>query len=215
MFNLRLSQHWLFRSATGYWEDISNILALYNLGKYLEEFVQNGIFPSKMKWKRITSTAIWSQTKQEWAFRISYPEFDCFRIISPDFGYIKIWHFARRNPKSLDSCLSVAKMITYSARLNETCKKCNTYLGDTSLSEHLILECSETRQCIFRMMQRINDRHGARVVSFINSLNNATFVKMFLGVENTLLLQGFSEIYDDIMCTLYMCVHFLWLNYKN
>ena len=152
---------------------------------------------------------------EDWEKRISSHEYVRFRSIHSRLQLCDIWTYASGHPKYLSCCKSVARLISYTSRYNETCRTCTVYLTDTCLTDHIILDCpdlSSHRACFKRKISQV---FGHRVTRSLFELDRTAYVNCMLGVACPTLVDILKDRYDVFCKEAFVFCHSLWLHYKG
>ena len=215
LFLYRLFQYRHTPSIMGHSPDIVKILDVYLLRHYLETYLTTSEFPSKLQWKKIIKTAIWLKVKSDWYTRISVDEFSRFRSIHCQYGTSDIWFYSSSNIGYVNYCKTVAKLIAYTSRFNETCVKCNLPLSNICLTDHVLLDCYKFDLFRCRLSQRIQDVFGQPVLDCLYRLDRNTFVNTLIGVRCPALEILLCERYKAFFGCVFKYLHFAWLAYVS
>lgn len=107
----------LRRFQYGFVRDILNILSKYKLKTYLNNFLSDGIFPLKDKWKLIVNEAINRIQTEQWHIRINIDkDFRRFKLIHSEISVSRSLQAAKSSSEIYNSYL-VLKLITDSGPL--------------------------------------------------------------------------------------------------
>ena len=147
-FVLRLFQ---FRSKSiqrphGFIPEVTKSLEKYDLISYLNEFVDEGTFPSKMVWKKtVKSHVLDYETNAWWNRMLTSRDFELFRSAHSELTLSNIWRVAQLRPDSLSLMQFLAKQLCKVVEESDfECDKClclcrNELYHRVSLCRHSIV----------------------------------------------------------------------------
>ena len=127
---------------TGFIVEIDKILQKYQLSHILSSYLQDGVFPGKIAWKRMIKANVHETTKTAWHYRLSNPEFYRFKMLHCKFSPHWSWLFSQDNRRLLKLCISVIQLISCVSSLPHISSTCSNCQGEfTNLVDHCIHEC--------------------------------------------------------------------------
>jgi hypothetical protein len=127
----------------GFFPDIYKILCKFSLIHHLENYVNNGTFPSKFKWKSITNTAIHNfECQKKIALLKADKSLAVYLANSSDaLNPSPIWYLAKQCPYLLQDCRKTAYLLSrlLSVEFYQVCKFCNSLYKNGGI--HAMFEC--------------------------------------------------------------------------
>ncbi len=181
---------------TGFMQDISRILDKYELYTYLSQYISDGSFPDKDKWKNIVNQAVSSYSERLYLGQTENDkELTLFRTLKPCMlEPSRIWVIAQCMPKwSLElyqlAYVAVCWHIRYSVK---DCHSCEQYVDDGNIIVHAAFSCNFTEIARERMWDNISNRLEVTTSCFLHNLDPIDFVFIMLGAPLDILEYGIT-----------------------
>ena len=195
---------------TGFIPEVVRLLEKYSLSRYLDTFMCNSIFPSKISWKRHVRCEINNRELYQWHCRTSQPDFAHFRRIVPAFHFHYFWILSNRSPKVVNACKYAIQMIGCILDCDvQLCCKCN--LLYKNVVDHCISECTYLHSERVKLWDRIY-KLSPLVYTYLRSLDTMSLTSFLLGEVRPDFIPG------NDMCTFWSVVlpslHSIWIRYK-
>lgn len=140
------------------------VSAKYKLTDALNSLMESGTMMSRSAWKRLCETTVRAWHENMWRMmRMMYPRLDIFSEVVPNIETCVWWTVCKANPRMINSCKRVMKLITGESNLNahkgryvnktSSCMLCRQYVTETVT--HMIAECdalAEHRDSLWTLM---------------------------------------------------------------
>lgn len=111
----------------------------YNLGNYLDKYVEQGIFPSKLKWRSLVCNTVHKFEEQLWLLNVSNNRsMRRYMNIHKSLNYHILWHLVYLYPE-YRSALQLCIKVSSRSKFSRECTLCNKYAYD--YDSHVILHC--------------------------------------------------------------------------
>lgn len=130
----------------GFVPDILELVRKYNLIKFLSDFLETGIFPSKQIWSRTVKQHVYEIEEDLWHTRMeSDNDFNIFRMIHSKITPHKAWIIAKLFPELREKAKFLVDICCLIREDNELllCDKCGQFYNN--IFKHLLLSCDHTR----------------------------------------------------------------------
>ena len=142
IFNNRVLHFLNFDNQTnGFIPDIYRILQKHGLNNVLENYVSDGIFPTKFTWKRMLNASVLLPERRNSICAIT-SEFSILSPLFPDDNKpCTLWSISRNNPRLLLLCSKLMNMTSryVSRKFVSKCQKCDSLNND--IVQHLLCYC--------------------------------------------------------------------------
>ena len=213
-FLLRLLSFVNSNSDTGFVSDIAYILNKFNIYNVLEDYINYGVFPSKTIWKHCIDTKVSNYYIGKWNERTSTAQFVLYRQLQKRFAISPVWDYAKRNPNMLRVCFSIAQLIAYTAHTEcSQCTRCGCSDVRTSLTEHILINCTSVRSCTISFQNRTLLKFGGSVSNLLVPLEGNDFVAALFGL-NPIVDNELHGNYDNFYKHVALFLHSIWTCYK-
>ena len=174
----------------GFIPDVYRLFSKYGLSDFFTDYVKHYTFPTKVAWKRIVNSNIYTFENKELYQRMN-TDSDFCRFISVHSS-IKpgvVW----TSPKSstdLNNAYYVAKMLTCVPQdCAKICDKCAKTFTD--IIYHSIIECNSTSNLRDQFFDNIINSFDLNVYVTLDNMHGETFLETLFGKPS------FSEILDE------------------
>ena len=199
---------------TGFIVEIHRLLRKYQLDYILHAYLQDGIFPGKLAWKRLIKSKAHESARLSWFERVSGPEFVRFGALHHDFSPHWLWQFSKDNRKMLKPCISVVQLLSRASSLpflTTICNHCQKIY--VNLLDHCIHECIYLNRPRALLLQEIFYL-DVDVYMYLNRQDRQTQTNLLLGVMVPEFLQILSDRSDTFKRICISNLHKLWCIYK-
>ena len=130
--------------------DLINTCNLYGLSQYIEKFVTDGTFPSKLEWSKQVKLAVNRKQEQDWLENVqNRPELSRYRKIHSTLTEHRGLRLISNDSKRKYQYLILVKLSTIPIK-SAHCSLCDTVAAD--IIKHLIMNCKhllERRNIMF------------------------------------------------------------------
>ena len=203
IFNLRLNLFMLkgLKHQIGVIPDVIDIVKKYNLTHFINNYLQNAVFPSKhakYEWKRITSKSVIIYYDNERHVRvIADQEFDRFNSVHNSTSQLYIWKYAESADEIVCALSAIKLLVSVDQWSNreQTCKCCEQVAMD--IKRHVLTECHAFKQMEIDLLGIIHIRLGTLVYELLQQADSELFVRYILSV-NTLNSLNIDERWNVI-----------------
>ena len=199
---------------TGFIVEIHRLLRKYQLDYILHAYLQDGIFPGKLAWKRLIKSKAHESARLSWFERVSGPEFVRFGALHHDFSPHWLWQFSKDNRKMLKPCISVVQLLSRASSLpflTTICNHCQKIY--VNLLDHCIHECIYLNRPRALLLQEIFYL-DVDVYMYLNRQDRQTQTNLLLGVMVPEFLQILSDRSETFKRICISNLHKLWCIYK-
>lgn len=182
IFLFRLVSHFHHNVTKGFIKDILEILERYDLLQFIQQFIQDGLFPRKNLWKSTVNKAIMTYEQKNYADKLrSDPDLEHFFQIHPGIHEpSRIWKAAQLCPRWKVQLNSMAKVLTVSRENDLTlCEFCGKFFTD--IVAHIIIACDATQKEVEGLWNFISDDLPVEFGVLLYNVNDLDFISITLG----------------------------------
>ena len=216
LFLIRLASSSRLDLNGGYFKDIKNILAKYNLGNYLNTYVNTGIFPPSQSWKSIVKQSIKSNEELLWYQTSCNQDFENFTYVHPVLRESIIWHVCKNDYKMRFYCQNVIEMLSFFNRNSQEClcSCCGILYKD--VIRHCIFKCANNYAAIQIYVNQIRTSFGNHVFRLITAMPEYELLGVLLGAPcDSLDILLDDDSYIDLIKNSICLIGKLWNKFQT
>ena len=216
VFLQRLTAQFLFKQLKfGFIVDVIQILEDLSLSHVISNYINNGIFATKLSWKRQLI-----QTLEDRAIVLTDNDtdrlFSRFRSTQSEGKRCYLWELAQKFPHILPACKSIVKMIalTYSSYQPETiCSACGSFV--TEYVDHCLLWCPGNAHLRHKMWLGFWRQFDIELYIRLAGLANDTFLDVLFGRYDVIadIMNDINVQKEDFYC--YSMLHGSYMDRKT
>lgn len=182
---------WNNNAMTGFIPDIIKIVQEFDLFDYIADFLINGNFPSKRRWKDIVKSAVYGKDQNDWVDKINKKsELKFFLPCHPLIGtskWYELWYYSPSHSKKITDVIRLLcgsltvknDRFGNAGTLAATCSACGNNF--TNPIHHALLFCRKTEHARENWWLWITDHLPISISHIFNSLDDHSFIKTLLG----------------------------------
>ena len=172
----------------GFSPDIFRILNKYSISQVLNEYIQTGVFPSKVAWKNVVRSKINALHRDDMLIRINFSEL-VSRIVHLHSGLSSyphaFWILCREHPRYKNAHAAVRLIgLMLRGRWRSPCHKCGENV--VSITEHVLLFCRSNSYFRTELWQKLIKQFG--LAFYI------AYISLSVSEQVNALLSGFSNM---------------------
>ena len=140
----------------GFVADIHTICKKYDIGMYLDNFIESSHFPSKTVWKKIINKSIYNFENKNTIEKCLIDEtLHGFNILHNNYDMCEIWKISQKENKLLKHSYTSIYLTCrlFDNNFEQTCSKCG--LVNFNNAEHVLLNCiynNDNRDILWRKL---------------------------------------------------------------
>ena len=195
---------WKYRKkiSTGFVPDVMKIAHKYNLWSYIQTFLEDGTFPTKMQWKSVVFKAINSNEEDIWREKIaSKYDMDRYLRVHNTLSASCWYLLLQRYPTINIFVTTVLRLLCNSFTVNGLrfnsrvvayeCHDCGTILGNPLV--HAVLRCKISFDIRENFWKWILDNMPMDFCGYLSQLDDDGFLDVVLGQEIELTQEMLDE----------------------
>ena len=153
----------------GFLPDIIEVLQKYELSQYLEAYIANGEFPSKLVWKNIICTAVGKLEQSNWRTKKAEKNgLDIYNRMHTKLEPLELWKVAWRNPTYIKPIANLINLFSGNIPLvvlraveetesHFTCTLCGMQ-PITAVVKHFVMDCQCTSDERNNLWETMHDK---------------------------------------------------------